>query len=169
MTDETELPVLTNLTEALAPTHEPAPVPADTTLTLPSGEAVPLHIVRENATYPVAEPVAFGGSPADDAEDDEGGTWVTPLEADQANALVQGIFEGIEALHVHLDELAAEVRTHGIALNEILHALRPKPVERSLRDMVKGWPEPKDKAKPKAKVKAKPKAKAKAPAKRARR
>jgi len=147
MTDETETPLFP--TEALAPTHEPAPVPpAETMLKLPSGEVVPLRVVCEDATYPVAEPVAFGGSPADDAEDDEGGTWVTPLEADQANALVQGIFEGIEALHVHLDELAAEVRTHGIALNEILHALRPKPVERSLRDMVKAWPESKAKAKP---------------------
>jgi hypothetical protein len=163
MIDETELPVLTNLTEALAPIHEPAPIPADTTVTLPSGEAVPLHIVREDATYPVAEPMASSDDATDDDEAEEG-----YFDNDFMFETIGATFENVQWLCEIVEKLEDALTVQGAAINQILIAMqagekRPE----TLREMVERVWGKDEKAKPKAKAKtkAKPKAKAKAKAK----
>lgn len=129
MTDETETPVLAALTEVLAPTHEPAPtpIPPDTTLTLPSGETIPLRDLLDDQDYPVFTPT----------DEDEGCPGCEACGDDEE------LLDKIWTLTNLMEEISAILKLHGIALNEILHALTP--------------PQRKAKAKAKAKpAKAKP-------------
>jgi hypothetical protein len=144
MTDETEVPVLANLTEVLAPTHEPAPVPP-----APSGEVVPLRVVSKDVEYPVESNVpAHEEDGVEHDEDGEVEQYVTALDPDLAAELLVDVANGVLDLRAYVDDIVASLRTHGAALNEILHALHAKPKRKA-------------KAKPKAKAKAKAKAKTK--------
>lgn len=139
MIDDTETPVLANLTEALAPVHEPAPAPApsETTITLPSGEVLALSDVLDPRDAP----------PELDGDDDE-------PEFTDADV----VFDFVDMLtHVHAEighlvalteVLEHTLALHSKALNQILHGLTG-PDMRVVRR----------KAKPKAKTKAKAKTK----------
>ena len=127
MIDATDLPVLTHLPEALAPT----PIPPETTITLPSGEVMPLRDIYDPRDAPP------------EAND----------EADEA------AFNYVVAYLVALTEgLAHTLVLHSEALNQILHGLTG-PVARALQRKPK--PKAKAKVKAKAKPKAKPRKRAK--------
>lgn len=126
MIDATNLPVLTHPPEALAPT----PIPPETTITLPSGEVMPLRDIYDPRDAPP------------EAND----------EADEA------AFNDVVAYLVALtEELAHTLVLHSEALNQILHGLTG-PVARALQRKPK--PKAKAKVKAKAKPKAKPRKRA---------
>ena len=123
MIDATDLPVLTRLPEALAPT----PIPPETTITLPSGEVMPLRDIYDPRDAPP------------EAND----------EADEA------AFNDVVAYLVALTEgLAHTLVLHSEALNQILHGLTG-PVARALQRKPKPKVKAKVKAKVKPRKRAK--------------
>ena len=146
MTDDTETPTLTNLTEVLAPTHEPATVPAppETTITFPSGVTVPLRDIFD----PRDAPPELEEDTSDEHTVDErsGFTW------DELGTMVYDTEQAVEYFGAIVERIEDTLDLHAKALNIIL---------RELEAQKKGKKKRKAKAKATPKVKVKPKTLAK--------